>query len=346
MITREKLLGVKLIVTHGNCPDGIMSAMFLHDVLPSAEIQFMHYDSDEHQNVPARADVLFCDFSPPKDRLQEFLDAGTIILDHHKTAKALVLAAGDNGVFGDETADPGVCGAVLAYLHVWLPLKGIDPESEEAQIAKHMAKLSGVRDTWQRQDPYWEQACRQAAVLKFFPEEEWLGKVKPFQDQAWWNDKLKIGELLVNQQGKAVRKALDGAYRFTSTGGVRVCVFSSVKLTSDAAEAEGENSDLVVGFTYFGIKDGQAQLTFSTRSHTTFDCEALCKNWGGGGHTKAAGFSIRFNPRLGVQDPYSVFSHLLERHERVSNKQVGVGDQGAIGDEDSPSLADPSEPTG
>ena len=113
-IPLEVLKAVKTIVAHEKCPDGIAAALILKDVLPEARVIFCQYSTPEHETLAAEPGMLFADFSPPKARVQEFVDKGAVVLDHHKTAKDIVAAFGDNGVFGDEIAEPGVSGAVLA----------------------------------------------------------------------------------------------------------------------------------------------------------------------------------------------------------------------------------------
>lgn len=122
MIPLEKLRQVTTIVTHDTCPDGLASAMILLDVLPKAEVVFCQYSTPLHKSMIAKPGMLFADFSPDPARIQEFIDQGAIVLDHHKTAKDTVLACGELGVFADEKEDPGVSGAVLAFREVWLPL--------------------------------------------------------------------------------------------------------------------------------------------------------------------------------------------------------------------------------
>jgi hypothetical protein len=320
MIPIEKLQAIKTIITHENCADGVVSAMFLHDVIPEAEIRFVQYGTEERLTLEATPGMLFCDFTPHPDHVQKFVEAGSIVLDHHKGAQGDVAAFGENGVFGDEVGQPGVCGAVLAYREVWLPMSHDLPESSR-MIGEEIALLTGVRDTWLNKHPLWEAACIAATALRpstsVFPAESWLTLKHPFslENQKWWAGRFEVGEWLNRKKNQSVEKALKGAHHFTSSRGTRVVLFSGITLSSDAAESVGATADLVVGFDYVGIEAGAGTLVFSTRSHTDFNCVSFCKFWGGGGHTKAAGFSVKFNIAEGAQDPYSVFAMHLERYE-------------------------------
>ena len=90
MIPIEKLKQVRVIITHANCPDGIASAILLHDALPEAGIRFLTHRTKEYRELPAHAGMLFCDIAPPSERVELFRALGAIVLDHHKSAEALV----------------------------------------------------------------------------------------------------------------------------------------------------------------------------------------------------------------------------------------------------------------
>lgn len=163
------------IITHANCPDGIASAMILHDALPDASVEFVQYGTPEHRDMHATPGMLFCDITPPRERVSEFVGAGAMVLDHHAAQKDIVDAFGENGVYACET---GKSGAWLAYWHVWRNIAfnacGIDNDN-----VKHFARLAGIRDTWWKGHELWTEACEQAAALMF------LG-LDYFKDHAPW----------------------------------------------------------------------------------------------------------------------------------------------------------------
>jgi hypothetical protein len=102
----EKIKAVKVIVTHDNCTDGLAAAILLHDVLPDAEIIFAQHGTEAYAKLEVRPNMLFVDIVPPKERYEEFLKAGAIVLDHHKGVKDVVEKFGTNAVFGDEKQHP------------------------------------------------------------------------------------------------------------------------------------------------------------------------------------------------------------------------------------------------
>lgn len=318
MITIDKLHAVTTVITHADCADGLVSAMLLKDALePGVAFRFLHHETVEHLTLPAEPGMLFADFSPPEAR--EFVDAGALVLDHHRTARAVVEAFGENGVFGDEATEPGVCGATLVHKHVWLPMCGRGTSYSErvrARFIDRLAALAGIRDTWQRSDPRWREACIQHHVLMFIRRERWM-EASLFSISERWPRYEELGEILQEKQDQATRDVLAGAYRFTTARGTRVVVFEGLRQTSDAAEELGPEADLVIGFGFRVERDGDTQkpkMMLSLRSHTTFDCAAMCKAYGGGGHTKAAGFSADLTGNV-TDHPYALARLLVEGWE-------------------------------
>lgn len=328
MIKIEKLKQVKTVVVHAHCPDGMASAILLKDALPHARVVFLQHGTKEAEEFHAVPGLLYCDFCPPEKRAMEFVDAGTVVLDHHKTSKNTVMMFGDNGVYADnevDTEDKAVSGAMLAYRHVWNPIAGTTNWSTARYTrdrAMNFALLAGIRDTWQSKSDLWKDACAQAEALMFYPVDFWMNQMLPahgaeikchegiYGDEIKYRDGifssgpdgsrqnalancLKIGNILLAKKDESVAEAIRSAHRFTTIKGLRVIAFNSTSLTSDAAEKLGKEADVVAGFAY-KMDDGKAVISISTRSHTGFDCAELAKRFGGGGHKAAAGFSIKF----------------------------------------------------
>lgn len=316
----EKLQAVDHIVTHKDCADGLASAMILHDVLPRARITFLQYNSPEQKKLPAEPGMLFCDFSPDKNRVQEFVEVGALCLDHHKFAKGIVEAFTGNGVFADEVEQPGVCGAVLAYRHVWLPLQEADspspglgtqrPTWSSQRAVEGFATLAGIRDTWQKQNPRWREACEQAEAIKFWPLEDLLSA----SHMTWDGLMQPVGRILFQKNLDYAKLLAETSYRFTTPEGTRVVIFGGISMSSDTAEAVGEEADIVVGFGY-KCDEGLPVVIYSTRSHTTYDVGAFCAAQGGGGHTKAAGFSVKLTDLANTPNPYEHFRQILNGYE-------------------------------
>lgn len=304
MLTLEVLSNLRHLVTHENCPDGIATAMIVKDAIPGIKVTFVNYNTKELAELQPESGMVFCDFAPPRDRVKEFVDAGVVCLDHHRASKDIVEAFGPLGIFADEDQNPGVSGAVLAYEQIWKPLAVLDGKADIVRddTVREFAIVAGIRDTFQKKDARWRQACEQAETLMFYPEDMLLAL--PSHQWPLLVDKshpdVKLGALLFERRLKSAQRAADNGYRFTTKRGTRVVIFDNARASSDAAEYLGVTVDIVVGFSTRAT-DGKPTVTFSTRSHTDFDCAKFCKHHGGGGHTRAAGFTVALNtasPRL------------------------------------------------
>jgi hypothetical protein len=293
-IPLDALRAITAIVTHADCPDGIASAMILHDALPGAAILFARHGAPETVNMVAEPGMLFCDFSPPVARVAEFIEAGAIVLDHHRTARDVVEAFGPRGVFGDEVTDPGVCGAVLAFREVWERVQTMRWRATHAATVGDLAALAGIRDTWQRHDPRWEEACEQAAALTFWPVMDLVASTPDT-----WAERMAIGPTLQAQRAESVTRAIRDGMRI-HVDGREVAILSTTD-TSDAMDRLGsEGVAMVLGFGY-RCEAGAPRMIVSLRGRGV-DVAVLARAEGGGGHTAAAGFTLDVGAEMG--NPY------------------------------------------
>jgi hypothetical protein len=304
MISRDLLNDVRTLVTHADCADGMASAILLADALPDRRVVFVQHNTPDYTTLPAEPGMLFCDIVPPPTRVDEFVEAGAIVLDHHRGAKDIVGQFGDRGVFADETAEPGVSGAMLAFREVWLAIYDAAP-ADTIRRAQRFATLAGIRDTWQNTDPRWKEACAHAAALRFWP---W-GRLRGL---TWLTleDRLTIGELLLQKDEERDTRTITEAYRFTANG-IGVMVFEGIQ-TSDISERMAHEIDLVMGWHYQVVR-GRPEMVVSCRSRGGFSCLPLAKRYGGGGHAHAAGFRIDVD-RMKSPNPYEHLRTLVDEH--------------------------------
>lgn len=306
---------VQTIVSHGGgCPDGIASAMILKDVFPRANVLFLNYNTPELDALKAEPGLIFVDFTPPESRLQEFVDAGTVVLDHHEKQKHLVEAFGERGVYTDR---PGWSGAMLAYTEVWQPyaMKGyINPEFfHSMDVTVHeFAKLAGIRDTWQKDHPKWNVACEQAEVLRFFPIDSWMELRGRGVNIDWigMRQRILLGPVLRKKNAERDERLIKQVFFYVSPKGTTVAILPSTE-TSDVTEKI--DAEFLIGFKYDCFQQG-LQLRLSMRSRKGYDVGAFAKSLGGGGHKFAAGAS----PTITWADtnPYAFIAKLVDEYER------------------------------
>jgi hypothetical protein len=302
-IPQEKLRSIKTIFTHGNCSDGIASAIILRAALPDAEVVFLWPGSPDHRALRPASDSLLCDLSPHPDGAQEALEAGALVLDHHESAKDIVrpFVERGQGVF-----NTGKSGALLAYEEVYCHLIG---QSWHNSHLRQLSVLASVHDLWQTDDCRWDDACKQHHTLLFFPVDHWLHKG---QDFKFSDMEMQIGDIEYSKQQKSVERLANISFK-TWWGGHNVAILNAISSTvSHVAERLRKTSKykLCVGFSYI-TEHGEPKICLSVRSDGSFNVAEFCSHYGGGGHLCSGGFSLPVKEF--DTSPYRVVTSLLDR---------------------------------
>lgn len=316
------------LITHGGCADGIMSAMFVSAVLPEIEIEWHQYNTEDHRNLAAEPGLLFCDFSPPRERVQEFINAGAVVLDHHKTARPLVEKFGPLGVFNIKRS-----GALLAYEYVLqgqLLARGHAPFEGTGKSylrflamleeADGLAHLVSIRDTWQKGHAQWAQACAISKALKSLDAEELLARSRQqlVTPQCWMTEQEhKLGKVLYDNDVYRSQKRAEHCKRVEFPSTVQLphraktwtlATFNDPSgMISDVADYT--DTDISAGFFYTMERDIPV-LVYSLRSRGEFDVGDFCKSQGGGGHAGSAGFKLD-NPSV---EPFGELENRLREY--------------------------------
>lgn len=312
----SKLLRVTKVVVHANCPDGTASAIILKEALGLApeQIVFTELSSPEHDNLPAEPGMLFCDCTPPHTRVQEFVDAGALVLDHHKHSREIVAAFGENGVFADKETQPTVSGARLAYLEVWWPMRHTFSSSTLVEdFVSNFSLLAGVRDNWQQDNPLWSVACECSAVLFFYPTEYWMNEDLSSLVQEWDAKYMPLGKILVQKDQERAAGIAEKRWTYRITSGLVIAIVNS-RFVSDVADLLEDQCDVLIGFAYTKNEPGcYPGLLLSLRSYgDSFDCGKFCKSYGGGGHLNAAG--CKFETVERTLNPFKLICDKVEEY--------------------------------
>lgn len=305
------LQDVQRVITHANCPDGIGSALVIKTIFPNIEPEFYYHSQSEYLNLKAEEGMLFCDIIPPENRALEFVNANAIVLDHHKGAEHIVKMFRKRGVFADEANEPGVSGTTLAWREVFVPgVSHIDVDLDYQKV-KEFARLAGIRDTWQKDHVDFEQSCYQASMLMFYDWEYLSSRcLSLFKND--FKDEMAVGRNIYEKRMKQAAKCVGNSVVFKSLG-YQIAVFNDPeKLCSDVSELHRKNGvDVVAGFYY--VDDGNGyKIIYSLRSNELFNVADFSKSLGGGGHSKAAGFSIETN--IDDINPFLKFKELFDEY--------------------------------
>jgi oligoribonuclease NrnB/cAMP/cGMP phosphodiesterase (DHH superfamily) len=265
----------KLCIYHGNCPDGFGAAWSIRLALGD-EVGF--YKGIHGQSPPDvnGLDVLLVDFSYKKDVLVNMLKvaASITILDHHITAEkelADLLASGEiNGLF-----DMNKSGAMLTW-------EWFNPGTPAPKLIEYIQD----RDLWQFK---LDGTREMHAALSSYPYdfEVWdkLMASGPEQLVALKRD----GEAIERKLQKDIKELIASGVRRMVIGGYNVPVLNAPSAyISDAGNIMSVDEPFAA--CYWDHPGGRS---FSLRSSETgVDVSEVAKQYGGGGHVKAAGFTV------------------------------------------------------
>lgn len=264
-----------LCIYHGNCLDGFGAAWAVRHALGD-NVAF--YKGIHQQSPPdvTGMDVFLVDFSYKKDVLKDMLKvaASITILDHHITAEndlSVLLKAGKvQGLF-----DMNKSGAMLAW-------EWFIPDRPAPELIAYIQD----RDLWQ----FKLKGTREinAALASY-----------PYDFEVWDNlmesadgiDILKRdGEAIERRLQKDVKELIASGVRRMVIGGHDVPVLNaSSAYVSDAGHIMSIGEAFAA--CYWDHADGRS---FSLRSSDDgIDVAEVAKKYGGGGHEKAAGFTVQ-----------------------------------------------------
>lgn len=274
-----------LVIYHGNCADGFSAAWcFWRKYRDGADYLPGVYQQDP-PDVAGR-DVYLVDFSYKRPVVEVMLASANSVtlIDHHKTAiddlrplKEQIVATNGNGM-GDTFGwfcNLNRSGATLAWDYLF-------PGEDPPPLLGHIED----RDLWRFKLP----GTREIQALVFSHEysfEQWdklmsAGQVELLQMTA-------AGAAIERKHHKDVAELVGVCKRRMVIGGHDVPVASlPYTLVSDAAHAMAQGEPFAA--CYWDTANGRV---FGLRSNEKgLDVSDIAKQYGGGGHAKAAGFTV------------------------------------------------------
>jgi len=265
-----------LCIFHGNCLDGFSAAWAVRHALAD-DVAF--YKGIHQQSPPdvTELDVILVDFSYKKDVLLDMLKvaASITILDHHVSAEkdlSELLEAGKiNGLF-----DMNKSGAMLAW-------EWFNPGLPAPVLINHVQD----RDLWQfKLDG---TKAINAALSSYAYDFEVWDRLMDSDEEAL--EALKRdGDAIERRLQKDVAQLIAAGVRRMIIGGYDVPVLNaSSAYVSDAGHIMSIGEPFAA--CYWDHPDGRS---FSLRSSEAgIDVAEVAKRYGGGGHEKAAGFTVQ-----------------------------------------------------
>ncbi len=269
--------GITHVLYHGYCFDGFTSAWIARNAGVPEENIFPVTYGGKVPEVPGDAKVLMVDFSLPRDGLQMMHAAvdDLIVLDHHKSAEAQLHGL-DWAYF-----DMNESGASLAW-------KFFHPDDPATQFVQYI-----------REHDLWRFELQDSAEVRGYIRSYTM----TYQNWDELNTTLRMDFAVAQQEGAAIKRAHEAAVSamcenvvILEIGGYVVPVVNATIYFSEVATRLLKLHPTAEFAAYYMDRaDGVRQ--WGMRSRSEFDCSAVAKRYGGGGHMQAAGFTTKV-PRI------------------------------------------------
>lgn len=269
-----------LCIYHGNCADGFGAAWVFNNY---ADREFDFHAGVYQQPPPdcAGRDVYLVDFSYKRAVVEEIIKVATrvVLIDHHKTAiedlAPLIESKQIEALVSLEHS-----GAVLAWQ--WFHGNFAPPPA----ILRHIED----RDLWK-----FELAATreiQAAIFSYpYDFDVWTTLADSFDEHG--NSNLAVeGAAIERKHHKDIKELLGVTQRRMMIGGHNVPVANlPYTLVSDAAHQMAKGEPFAA--CYWDTPKGRV---FGLRSTDEgMDVSEIAKQYGGGGHRNASGFTVPFS---------------------------------------------------
>ena len=265
----------KLCIYHGNCPDGFGAAWAVRHALGDNVDFYKGVHKQSPPDVNGR-DVFIVDFSYKKDVLVDMLTtaASITILDHHISAEkdlAGLLKSGEvKGLF-----DMSKSGAMLAW-------EWFHPQTPAPKLIEHIQD----RDLWQ----FKVDGTREVTTgLSSYPYDFDLWDKMMANESGELDRLLSDGAAIERKIQKDIKDLIAAGVRRMNIGGFNVPVLNvPTTYISDAGNIMAMDEPFAA--CYWDHRGGRS---FSLRSSATgIDVSEIAKQYGGGGHVKASGFTV------------------------------------------------------
>lgn len=282
-----------IVVYHKNCLDGFGAAFAAWKSGKVKEVIFCALDYSDRDSwmrewLPKLElnayDLYILDFSFSKDHTSQLIDLCNkfVWLDHHKSAfeEHGLLEYFNNGEYyigGDETntilLSPNLnSGAYLAweYFH------------QEAHVPPFI-KFIDDRDRWKFLIPNTKEFC---LALSQLPQD-----FRIWNESVWdWYDLVEKGLVIQEYYDTQLERSVAATKEYCNIlGNEGLCCNLPPLFASEAGNLLAKKSG-TFGATWY--KDSKGNIKWSLRSIGDYDVAAIARQFGGGGHTNAAGFTL------------------------------------------------------
>lgn len=270
---------MRVVWYHGNCWDGFGAAYAVWKRWGYCGVtyQAVYYALPVPELPAGTKELLLLDFTYPRaemERLRDSVNSMTVI-DHHVTAQQnLEGFKCDVKIFDMERS-----GCYLTFRHFW-------PELGPEDVPLLFDYLQD-RDLWRFELPHSREIN---AYIKSFPYDfaVWVKIEQALQHD--FKRSVQDGEAILRFQHQTVEMICDQV-RHDTIGEHQVPIVNSSAFWSEVGqELIRRFPDAPFVVSYFDTAEGKR--VHSLRSPASFDCSAVARKFGGGGHRQAAGFTV------------------------------------------------------
>ncbi len=290
---------VEIVVYHKNCNDGVASAAIAYKYAKHIEFIPMNAGTlpDEVNKIVSK-NILFLDVSPTKEEFLYLMQKNNVlVIDHHVSAMKALDSIPDICKIFDMTHS-------ASYLSMEYFYPDIDIYDESSM--KEFVKLIEDYDLWTKK--YEPKATNLFRGICFYlnDNEDSNSKIPVFAD--YMNDfqfLIEKGIVLTEIEDKYIMDIYSkGTLCHYKDLKCYVMCVDTYRSISNIGEMGCQDDSIDFSFTYYLNKDvcRDTQDFYkcslrSNRNGKNTDVSLIAKEFGGGGHHNASGFSIKIHPR-------------------------------------------------
>ena len=265
---------IDTVIYHADCSDGFGAAYAAWKLLGNRADYYACKHGKPPPDVTDKV-VAILDFSFDNATTKQMIEdaAGLIVIDHHKSAM-VELHDISNTIF-----DMTKSGAILSW-------EFFHPGKESPKFIEYIQD----RDIWKWELPYSREFAAAFDMVPFDFEE-----FEKFEDDSVFDDAVKRGSYILAYSKSVVKKVCEKAST-RKYKGLDVLVVNSCHWISEIGARLAPDCDFAM-IWYYDHDDKIIKV--SLRSfHDAVDVSELAKEFGGGGHRKAAGFQMPGDMRV------------------------------------------------
>jgi len=289
----------------GHCDDGFTAAWVVSTVLGHDGADYYPGEYDKEPPDVAGRDVIMVDFSYKRQVLEGMLKAcrSLLVLDHHKTAAEDLaflpapLAPWSSGhrFHIPSRVTPGAALFDMNRSGAGITWDFFHPGKPRPDFVNYIED----RDLWRKQLPGGDEfTIAVRSYPKDFPTWDTLVVIGPEELIPEGRSLLRYYRARVEEFKRAAYRATMPFFQTDNGGPVRgnkidiPCMVVNCPYFA-ASEVAGEIAEgMPFGACYFEKGPGQWQYSLRSRAESGVDVSAIAKQFGGGGHAGAAGFTV------------------------------------------------------